>query len=333
MRIHNKISKLLAGETFEVQEAVSLMMAIVEDQEVDDLQIAAIIALIESRGVSSSELRGFRNFLRSQSLRVTLGDVLDVCGTGGDNKDTFNISTLAAFVVAGAGERVAKHGNYAASGITGSSNILEKAGFKFSFDETWLAEQLNKFGFCYLHAPLFQPALAKISGIRKRLGFRTFFNILGPLLNPANPTSQLLGVADSRIFKIYSNYFEEMDLRWLLVHSFDGYDEISLTGQFIIRGANIDEVFFPEDLGLIRCRPQDLASGGTVDEAYKIFMSVLNGTSSAAQREVVVANAAFALYVSKPHHPIEECIKLARNSLDNGLALKVFNQCRNYDSC
>jgi anthranilate phosphoribosyltransferase len=325
MPIQNKIAKLLAGETFEAQEAASLMMAILDEDDIDELQIAAILALIESRGVSSAELMGFRSILRSRGIRVNLGEVVDVCGTGGDKKNTFNISTLSAFILAGLDIKVAKHGNYSASGSCGSSNLLEKAGLKFAVEEPTLIKSLNRASICYLHAPNFQPSLAKLANIRKRLGFRTFFNLLGPLLNPANPNAQLVGVSDSRVFKIYSNYFQETNTKWLLVHSFDGYDEISLTGQFLIRGPKIDEVFYPEDLGFVRCRPQELNGGNTVEEALKIFLDILEGRGSVTQREVVVANAAFGIYVAKGSESIESCIKSARFSLEEGLALKAFN--------
>ncbi len=338
--MQNKLNKLIQGETLESQEAAAMLGVIMDSTEVDELQISAILALIEGRGVTRAELKGFRSALLSRGIRVSLGEVIDVCGTGGDRKNTFNISTTAAFVMAGAGCRVAKHGNFSATSKCGSSNVLQSLGIEFSNSESALRSAIERSGICVLHAPLFQPKLGKLGPLRSRLGFRTVFNLLGPLLNPAAPSAQMIGVNDPRTLRIYYGYFYDPEFdeenpgasvsnigssaRWMLVHSFDGYDEISLTGQFIVRGSFLEEIFYPEDLGFTRCRPSDLVGGETPDENAEILLRVLRCEAEQPKQEVVVANAAFGILASKEGISLEESIKMARSSLESGAAYRAF---------
>lgn len=293
-----------------------------------DTQVAALITVFLMRSISVEELSGFRDALMEMRLDIDLSEYspVDIVGTGGDGKNTFNISTAACFVVAGAGYPVVKHGNYGATSISGASNVMEMHGVKFSSDRERLARSIEECGIAYLHAPLFNPALKSVAPVRKSLAVRSFFNLLGPLVNPARPAYQLLGVYNLPLLRLYSYTYQQSGIRFGVVHSMDGYDEISLTSEFKVSTADSEKVYSPEMLGLERCREEELYGGDSVEEASRIFDDVLNAEASRAKMNCVVANAAFAIRVINPQKSIGECLDEARRSLYGKKALEVFNK-------
>lgn len=293
-----------------------------------DTQVAALITVFLMRSISVEELSGFRDALMEMRLDIDLSEYspVDIVGTGGDGKNTFNISTAACFVVAGAGYPVVKHGNYGATSISGASNVMEMHGVKFSSDRERLARSIEECGIAYLHAPLFNPALKSVAPVRKSLAVRSFFNLLGPLVNPARPAYQLLGVYNLPLLRLYSYTYQQSGIRFGVVHSMDGYDEISLTSEFKVSTADSEKVYSPEMLGLERCSEEELYGGDSVEEASRIFDDVLNAEASRAKMNCVVANAAFAIRVINPQKSIGECLDEARRSLYGKKALKVFNK-------
>lgn len=293
-----------------------------------DTQVAALITVFLMRSISVEELSGFRDALMEMRLDIDLSEYspVDIVGTGGDGKNTFNISTAACFVVAGAGYPVVKHGNYGATSISGASNVMEMHGVKFSSDRERLARSIEECGIAYLHAPLFNPALKSVAPVRKSLAVRSFFNLLGPLVNPARPAYQLLGVYNLPLLRLYSYTYQQSGIRFGVVHSMDGYDEISLTSEFKVTTADSEKVYSPEMLGLERCREEELYGGDSVEEASRIFDDVLNAEASRAKMNCVVTNAAFAIRVINPQKSIGECLDEARRSLYGKKALEVFNK-------
>ena len=235
-------------------------------------------------------------------------------GTGGDGKNTFNISTAACFTVAGAGIPVVKHGNYGATSVSGASNVMEQHGVKFTSDVDQMRRSMEQCNIAYLHAPLFNPALKAVAPIRKGLAVRTFFNMLGPLVNPVLPTYQLLGVYNLPLLRLYTYTYQESKTKFAVVHSLDGYDEISLTNEFKVATCGNEKIYTPEGLGFARYQDTDLDGGQTPDDAAKIFDNIMNNTATEAQKNVVVINAAFAIQVVRPEKTIEECIALAKES-------------------
>lgn len=293
-----------------------------------DTQVAALITVFLMRSISVEELSGFRDALMDMRLNIDLSEYspIDIVGTGGDGKNTFNISTAACFVVAGAGYPVVKHGNYGATSISGASNVMEMHGVKFSSDRDKLARSIGECGMAYLHAPLFNPALKAVAPVRKSLAVRSFFNLLGPLVNPAKPAYQLLGVYNLPLLRLYSYTYQQSGVRFGVVHSMDGYDEISLTSEFKVTTAESEKVYTPEMLGMERCREEELYGGDSVEEASRIFDYVLQTKASRAKMNCVITNAAFAIRVINPQKSIEQCIDEARNSLYGMKALEVFNK-------
>lgn len=293
-----------------------------------DSQIAAFLAVYMMRPANVDELSGFRDALLELCHRVDLSEfnTIDLCGTGGDGRNTFNISTLASFVVAGAGQKVAKHGNYGVSSACGSSNVMESLGYKFSSDADVLRRQMDQAGICFLHAPLFHPAMKAVGPIRRELAVKTFFNILGPMTNPSFPQNQLVGVYDLETARLYNYIYQQTDRNYNIIFSLDGYDEISLTGQFKVLGKNSELMLQPRDLGFPTISPEAIFGGDTVEEAAAIFVNVLNGKGTEAQNNVVIANAAFALKTTEAFGDIEQCIETAKSSLFGGKALKVLKQ-------
>lgn len=293
-----------------------------------DTQVAALITVFLMRSISVEELSGFRDALMEMRLDIDLSEYspVDIVGTGGDGKNTFNISTAACFVVAGAGYPVVKHGNYGATSISGASNVMEMHGVKFSSDRDKLARSIGECGMAYLHAPLFNPALKAVAPVRKSLAVRSFFNLLGPLVNPAKPAYQLLGVYNLPLLRLYSYTYQQSGVRFGVVHSMDGYDEISLTSEFKVTTAESEKVYTPEMLGMERCREEELYGGDSVEEASRIFDDVLQTKASRAKMNCVITNAAFAIRVINPQKSIEQCIDEARNSLYGMKALEVFNK-------
>ncbi|MCC8142824.1 MAG: anthranilate phosphoribosyltransferase [Tannerellaceae bacterium] len=294
----------------------------------NDAQIASLITVFLMRNISVEELSGFRDALLEMRVHVDLSEYkpIDIVGTGGDGKNTFNISTASCFVVAGAGYPVVKHGNYGATSVSGASNVIEQHGVKFTSDINKLRESMDKCNIAYLHAPLFNPALKAVAPIRKNLGVRTFFNMLGPLVNPVIPAYQLLGVYNLPLLRLYSYTYQESGTRFAVVHSLDGYDEISLTADFKVAMPEKEKIYSPEMLGFERTTEEALQGGNTPEEAARIFDSVLANTATAAQKNCVIANAAFAIQVICPEKKIDACMAEAKESLESGRALEKFNQ-------
>ncbi|MDR3194567.1 MAG: anthranilate phosphoribosyltransferase [Tannerella sp.] len=294
----------------------------------NEAQIASLITVFLMRNISVEELTGFREALLEMSLPVDLSayPFIDIVGTGGDGKNTFNISTSACFVLAGAGYHVVKHGNYGASSVSGASNVMEQHGVKFTTDIDKLRASLDTCRIAYLHAPLFNPALKAVAPVRKNLAVRSFFNILGPLVNPAIPQYQLLGVYNLPLARLYTYAYQASGIRFGVVHSLDGYDEISLTGEFKVTMPEKEKIYTPEAIGFQRVQEADLFGGDTPADAARIFSAVLHNTATDAQRNCVVANAAFAIQVLCPDKTLEACIDEARESLASGRALDVFKR-------
>ncbi len=290
-------------------------------------QIASFISVYLMRSITVDELTGFRDALLDLCQPVNLSEfeAIDLCGTGGDGKDTFNISTLTSFVVAGAGAKVAKHGNYGVSSSCGSSNLMEFAGYKFSNDESKLRTEIEKSGICFLHAPLFNPAMKNVAPVRKELGMKTFFNMLGPMVNPSFPASQLVGVYSLELARLYNYLYQTGDKEYMILHSLDGYDEISLTGPCKVISRGMDRIIQPADLQLPTYSAEQLSGGNSVGDAMKIFMAVLQNNGTEAQRDVVIANAGLGLQASFPGRSLDDCLGMARESIEKGSALNVFN--------
>jgi anthranilate phosphoribosyltransferase len=294
----------------------------------NDSQIASLITVFLMRNISVEELTGFREALLEMRVPVDLSEYkpIDIVGTGGDGKNTFNISTTACFTVAGAGYYVVKHGNYGATSVSGASNVMEQHGVKFTADAGQLRRSIESSRIAYLHAPLFNPALKAVAPVRKSLAVRSFFNMLGPLVNPVIPAYQLLGVYNLPLLRLYSYTYQQSATRFAVVHSLDGYDEISLTSDFKVSMPEKEKLYTPEMLGFPRCSEADLDGGETPAQAALIFDKVLNNTASEAQKNCVIANAAFAIQVICPNKKIETCIAEARESLESGRALETFNR-------
>lgn len=325
------LERLFQGETLSEAEAAGVLERIAAG-EFTDPQVAAFLTVFKMRPVSVAELAGFRSALLRLAVQVDIDEMkaVDLCGTGGDGKDTFNISTLSAFVVAGAGYRVVKHGNYSVSSHCGSSNVLEALGVQFSNNIEVLRRRAAGAGVCFLHAPLFHPAMKNIGPVRKALGFKTIFNLLGPLVNPAQPDVQMIGVYSYELMRPYSYVLQQTDVNYAVVHSLDGYDEISLTGPVQIISRYGELALEPEDLGFEIVTPESLSGGKTVGDATAIFESILSGTGSVAQRNVVAANAgvAIALFYDEPlsRESILRGISEAQDSLSGGKALVALQQ-------
>ena len=291
-------------------------------------EVTAFMTVYLMRSITIEELQGFRDALLELCVRVELNGypLVDIVGTGGDGKNTFNISTLSCFIVAGTGQKVAKHGNYGASSISGASNVMEQLGYKFKSEKDNLKREVEEAGFCFLHAPLFHPALKTVGPIRKNLGMRTFFNMLGPLVNPAFPQSQLIGVFSLEMARIYNYLMQQTENSFTIVYNLDGYDEISLTNDTKVITGEGEKIMTPEQLGKRMVSPNDISGGNSVEEAAKIFLAILKGEGSWAQNAVVLANAAMALYGTGNFKSYEEAYGASVESLDSGKANKVFNK-------
>lgn len=288
----------------------------------NEVQVASLITVFLMRNISVEELCGFRDALLEMRVPVDLNEFapIDIVGTGGDGKNTFNISTASCFTVAGAGFPVVKHGNYGATSVSGASNVMEQHGVKFSRDADRLRRSMEQCNIAYLHAPLFNPALKAVAPVRKGLGVRTFFNMIGPLVNPALPAYQLLGVYNLPLLRLYTYAYQESKTEFAVVHSLDGYDEISLTHEFKVATRVNEKIYTPESLGFSRYTDTDLDGGQTPEDAAQIFDNVLNNTATEAQKNAVIVNSAFAIHVICPEKTIEECIAMARESLESGRA-------------
>ena len=317
------IEKLIQYETLTQAEAKAVLMDIGQGQ-CNSHQIAAFLTTFMMRTVTVEELSGFRSALLDLCVAIDLSayNPIDLCGTGGDGKDTFNISTLASFVTAGAGVKVAKHGNYGVSSSCGSSNVMEHLGVKFSNDAVFLEQSIDQAGICILHAPLFHPAMKHVAPVRRELGLKTFFNMLGPLVNPAFPKQQMVGVFNLELLRIYSYLLEETEQRYSIIHALDGYDEISLTGEAKVASNNGTFLVDAKTFGLTPLQATDIGGGESVEDAAQIFMNVLSGQSTQAQRQVVCANAAVAISTAK-EISLQDGFAAAEESLDSGHALSA----------
>ncbi|BBD46837.1 MAG TPA: anthranilate phosphoribosyltransferase [Petrimonas sp.] len=319
--------KLLDYQYLSRDESRELLIAIVRG-EVPDTQVAALITIFLMRSISVEEVLGFREALVEMRVPVDLKEykAIDIVGTGGDGKNTFNISTSACFVVAGAGYPVVKHGNYGATSVSGSSNAMEQQGVKFTTDIHVLRKSIEAANIAYLHAPFFSPALKAVAPVRKSLGVRNFFNVLGPLINPSDPEYQLLGVYDLSMSRLYSYIYQASRKKFGIVHSLDGYDEISLTGQFKVVTNKGEQLFMPEELGFNRVRQEEIFGGNTIEDVVSVFNRVLNCTATQPQMDVVIANAAFAIQIIENKKTIAECIEIAKNSLYGKKALNALKK-------
>ena len=316
------LNRLINHESISSEEAREVLVNI-SNGKYNQSQIASFLTVFMMRSITLEELKGFRDALLELCVPIDLKDfnAVDLCGTGGDGKDTFNISTLSSFVTAGAGVKVAKHGNYGVSSACGSSNVMEHLGIKFSNDEDHLKQCIDKAGICVLHAPLFHPAMKNVAPIRRELGVKTFFNILGPMVNPSFPKNQMVGVFNLELLRLYGYLYQDTDKNYSIVHSLDGYDEISLTGKTKVISNSSETLFTPEDLGVEQIEQAAIFGGSTIKEAADIFMNVINGNGTEAQNNVVCANAGLAIATSKKILHREGFV-LAKQSLIEGKALK-----------
>ena len=323
----NYLQKRISGEVLSKTEAQEAL-AIIAKGEANNSQIASFLTTYMIKSITVDELEGFRDAMLDLALTVDLSEFspMDVCGTGGDGKDTFNISTTSSFVVAGAGQRVAKHGNHGVSSSVGSSTVLEYLGVKFSNDEAYLKAKIEEAGICFLHAPLFHPAMRFVGPIRKELGMKTFFNMLGPILNPAQVKKQVTGVYNQEILGIYGELFQKMEGNFGVLFGLDGYDEISLTSNFELITKRGKETISPEQLGFTKCKQEDLHGGNNVEKSAKILIAILENKGTKAQTEVVLANAATALYCANDNLSFSDAVLMAKESLISGKALNSFRK-------
>ena len=314
---------LFEYKTFTRQEAYKILTNIATGKY-ETHQIAAFMTTYGMRSIRVEELGGFRDAMYDLCLKMDFDgyDLIDMCGTGGDGKNTFNISTLASLIVAGAGYHVAKHGNVGVSSGCGSSNIMENMGYHFTNDKETLQKQLDEANICFLHAPLFHPAMKTVAPIRRALGVKTFFNMLGPLTNPANPKFQSVGVFNLELARLYTYLYQNTDKQYSIIHALDGYDEISLTGDFKCINNAGEQYFSVDELGFEKVKACDIAGGETVEEAAKIFQQILKGKGTSAQNNVVLTNAAFAIKTFHPEKTFGDCYYEAEESL---LGLKALN--------
>ena len=321
------LNSLFDHKTLSQSEAKEVLMNIGKGQY-NMSSVAAFMSVYLMRAIAVEEMIGFREALLELCLPVTLDnkETIDIVGTGGDGKNTFNISTLACFVAAGAGIAVTKHGNYGVSSVSGSSNVLEKIGVKFTNDSALLNKQLNQAGICFMHAPLFHPAMKSVAPVRKELGVRTFFNLLGPLVNPSRPKYILLGTYSMDIMRVYHYLLQETNHVYFIVHSYDGYDEISLTGKFKLISTNEESVLEPSYLGMTTVKEKDLYGGNNIEDAADLFLKILNNEGTKEQKNVVVANAAMAIHCVKNNQPLSDCIDIAKESLESKNALSVYKK-------
>ena len=322
------LNRMLNHEELTREETKNILIGITKS-EFPNEQITALLTALQMRGITVDELLGFRDGILETGVPVPLDcdRYIDVVGTGGDRKNTFNISTTSCFVIAGAGYKVAKHGNYAATSTSGASNVIANHGVKFTDDIDKLNRCINECGIVYLHAQLFAKAMKFVGPIRKALQFPTCFNLLGPIVNPSKPQCPLLGVANLDQMRLYNNVYQKIGIDYGIVNSIDGYDEISLTGDFKVTTNNYERIFKPSDLGFGITKPEELRAGADEKEAKEIFDNVLANTALPAQKNVVLANAAFGIQVlEKGKKDIEECVEIARESIDSGKALATFKK-------
>ena len=320
------LNRLINHEVLSKLEAKEVLVNI-SNGSYNTSQIASFLTVYMMRNITIEELAGFREALLELCISVDLSNynTIDLCGTGGDGKDTFNISTLASFVTAGAGVKVAKHGNYGVSYISGSSNVMEILGVKFSNDNAYLEKCIDQAGICMLHAPLFHPAMKNVGPIRKELAVKTFFNMLGPMVNPSFPQNQLVGVFNLELARMYSYLYQNTTTNFTILHSLDGYDEISLTGNTKTITNAMEGMLKPEDFGVSILKQYEIKGGTTIEESAKLFMKIIEGKGTDAQNNVVCANAGMAIATVNSLSPIQG-FEIAKESLLSGKALLTLNK-------
>jgi len=321
------LNRLFEHQYLTSEEAAGIMVNIGQGKY-NENQIAAFISVFLMRSITVDELSGFKKALLDLCHRVDLSEYnpIDIVGTGGDEKNTFNISTLSCLVLAGAGYKVSKHGNYSATSVCGSSNAMEQHGVKFTTDVDKLRRSIEETNLAYLHAPLFNAALKTVAPVRKSLAVRTLFNLLGPLVSPVIPGRQCLGVYNLKMARLYEYTYQQTGVDFAIIHSLDGYDELSLTGDMKIIRNSGEEVVRPSDLGFETLRQEELYGGDSVEKASEIFDNVLQNKSTEAQKNVVLANSAVAIQVIRPELSFADAVAEARQSLDSGKALSNFKK-------
>jgi len=321
------LNRLFDFDKLDREEAKDVLIQIANGQ-FNAVQVASFVTIFNMRPIYLTELQGFRDALLELCVPVDIGgiDTIDIVGTGGDGKNTFNISTLTCVVVAGAGYKVSKHGSYGVSSSVGSSDVLMELGYEFTNDIDVLKKQLDSSNICFLHAPYFHPALKEVAPIRKQLGMKTFFNMLGPLVNPIQPTHQMFGTFSLELSRMYQYIMQPTGRRFSIIYAMDGYDEISLTGAFKLRNSEGEFIISPEDIGLKEIQPEELYGGETAADAATIFKNVLNNKATQAQKDVVLANAGFAIQTIHPEKSIEDCMEEARESIESGSAWQVLKK-------
>jgi len=319
------LNHLFEHKTFTRGQSKEILTAIAQGKY-NNSQMAAFMTAYCMRSITVDELEGFRDAMLELCLPVNLetDEMIDLCGTGGDGKDTFNISTLASLVVAGAGYKVAKHGNYGVSSGCGSSNVMEFLGCKFTNEVDKLKNNVDTANICFLHAPLFHPAMKTVAPIRRELGVKTFFNMLGPMVNPAKPKNQLVGVFNLELARVYAYLYQKSDIKYTILNALDGYDEVSLTGDFKTFSAEGEKINSIESLGFEKLNPSEILGGNSISESADIFMKVLDGEATAAQSNVVLCNAALAIKTIGPEKSFADCFYEAEESLISKKALKSF---------
>ena len=321
------LEKLFDHNYLEYEESKKVLKEI-SSKKYNNSQVASFLTVFKMRNPSVQEIEGFRDALLDLCVKIDLSsdfETIDLCGTGGDGKNTFNISTISSFVVAGAGYKVTKHGNYGVSSSCGSSDVLQQLGIKLSNDDGYLKKCLDKGNFCYLHAPLFHPAMKNVAGVRKELEFKTFFNILGPLVNPLQPKNQLCGVYNLEISRLYGYVFENSKKNYSILYSLDGYDEISLTSDFMKISRNNSTINSPDYFGFNKINPDEIKGGESIKDSASIFTKILENKATKSQTDVVLANSAIAIQTIT-NKTIDECLSIAKQSIDSGSALNCLKK-------
>lgn len=321
------LEKLFDHNYLEYEESKKVLKEI-SSKKYNNSQVASFLTVFKMRNPSVQEIEGFRDALLDLCVKIDLSsdfETIDLCGTGGDGKNTFNISTISSFVVAGAGYKVTKHGNYGVSSSCGSSDVLQQLGIKLSNDDGYLKKCLDKGNFCYLHAPLFHPAMKNVAGVRKELEFKTFFNILGPLVNPLQPKNQLCGVYNLEISRLYGYVFENSKKNYSILYSLDGYDEISLTSDFMKISRNDSTINSPDYFGFNKINPDEIKGGESIKDSASIFTKILENEATKSQTDVVLANSAIAIQTITSK-TIDECLSIAKQSIDSGSALNCLKK-------
>ncbi|WP_422006128.1 anthranilate phosphoribosyltransferase [Roseivirga pacifica] len=320
------LNQLIEYKTLEKGTAKEILINLAQGKY-NQSQVASFLTVYLMRSITVEELEGFRDAMLDLCIPVEIPeyDAIDLCGTGGDGKNTFNISTLSSFIVAAAGQHVAKHGNNGVSSVSGSSNLMAHFGYQFTSDIGKIKKSLDECGLCFLHAPLFHPAMKNVAPIRRELGVKTFFNMLGPMVNPSFPKKQLVGVLSLELARLYGYLYQKTDKKFVILHSLDGYDEISLTGSFKKISNGQEEIISPEQIGLSTIKAEEIFGGQTVEESAKIFENILKGEGTKPQNEVVIANAAMAIQCGKGVST-DDAIGMAKEALESGKALKTFRR-------